>query len=476
MIHDLPRPMRGGSSVVPPAPSLASGRSFGSMLGRTKAGRKYVMFIRPASCAKKTLESPLWKIEFCFLLYCRADRGSRPRRVRMTNVTGFLVRTSLSDNGTLPRTGPWTGCPDIIPAGINSLPRNELISSYGSVTDKDLSLGLRNNLYLRAKNMNSTPLTQTAWMFQVPGNLVLQPQVWFSTNNLIGHEVYDPAGSGTPDSPDIIKKFGQVITAAPGQIAVTEAYNWIPQTSEHHCIVAVVANSWDDVLAHYPSNPIKSVNDLGTWIYSNGSIGWHNVNIQPMTTTVYENWVNYSNTDHVQENITFTMVAQNVPVGTRISFSANSSTSGGQTIGQDWVSVTKPLVGGNINPDFEVGSTILVDANYSTVIRYRTDFNGTTPPANFDMSVTASVPAPKPAPKNRMMASMLAADSFSESYHRSHSATAIFTDPDGRPYGQGLDGYQKMMIAAWGPSHGGGSIGNLAVVLIGSHTTKPYAS
>lgn len=394
----------------------------------------------------------------------------------MTNVTGFLVRTSLSDTGTLPRSGPWTGCPDIIPAGITAMSQNDLVSSYGRAINQTLTQGLQNFLYLRAKNMNATPLTQTAWMFQVPGSLVLRPEVWFSATNLVGFDVRVD-GTGTPDNPTIIKKYGQPITAAPGQIGVTNAYTWKPETTEHHCLVGVIANSWDDVLSDYPSNPVNSLDDLAQWIYANGSIGWHNVDIQPLTSRIYEGQVAYSNTDRVDEKVTFTMIAQNVPVGAKISFSSNSSTSSGEVIGQDWTTVPAPPSGANINPDFEVGTTINVNADYKTIITYRTDFNGTTPPGNFAMHVKASVPLTPPAAKNAAMANFLATDSFARSYYRSYSPSAVFNHSSGATFGQGIDGYRTMLAAMWGPpGGGGGDIGNQAIVVVGSHTTQPSST
>jgi hypothetical protein len=392
----------------------------------------------------------------------------------MTNVTGFLLRTSLSDTGTLPRTGSWTGCPDIIPAGLDAISRDDLIRSYGSVTDKPLTQGLTNYLYLRAKNMNTTPLTQVAYMFQVPGSLVLRPDVWYKATNLVGFDVRTD-GDGTPDDPKIIKKYAQTLTANPGQIAVTEGYTWAPQTTEHHCLVGVVANSWDDVRSHFP-NGINSTDDLGRWIYANGSIGWHNVNIQPLSPSIYEAAVPYSHSG-IDEPITFTMIAENVPVGALISFSSNASTTGGRIIGQTWTAVAAPPSGGSINPDFEVGTTLTVNAGYKTIITYRTDFRGLTPPANFRMHMKAAVGIKPPASANAFVASFRAADSFTRSYYRSFSVNSIFRDADGKMFGHGIGGYRAMATAMRLQSgDDDGDLEETKVVIVGSHTTTPVSS
>jgi hypothetical protein len=396
----------------------------------------------------------------------------------MTNVTGFLVRSNLSDTGTLPRTGGWTGCPDIIVAGTTAIDKNAIIASYGSVTDKPLTQGLTNYVYLRAKNMNTTPLTQYAYVFEVPGSLVLHPEVWYNQSNLLGYDAKNPDTSG--GQPPIIHKPGPLtLTANGGQVVATDAFTWKPESTEHHCLVGVVANGWSDVMKGFPSGGY-SMDGLAQWIYNNGSIGWHNVNIQAITSRVYESQIAYTNRGQ-DTSITFTIIAENVPVGAGVSFSSQNSTAEGRTIGVDWTTVAaQPGSTQPINPDFEVGTTLNVNAGYSTIITYRTDFRGTTPPANFKMHMKATVATAPPAPKNMLTASYLQADSFAKSYYRSHSPNAIFRDASGAVVGQGLSGYRNMLAAAASPFGGddddGGDLETDVVVVVGSHTTTPVSS
>jgi hypothetical protein len=387
----------------------------------------------------------------------------------MANVTGFLLRTSLSDTGALPRSGTWTGCPDIANAGITALSQNTLTQNYGQVWN-NLLQGQTNNIYVRAKNLSSAPLTQKAFLFQVPGNLVLRPELWYTKANLV-HFVPpngDPADPATwVDSQDI--------TAGPGEVTATGAFAWTPQTTEHHCMVAVIADSWDSVLADYPTG--GSMDAMAQWVYSHGNLGWQNVNIQPITSNIYEASTGFSNSEQKDENVTFTMVASNVPVGARISFSANTSTKSGQAIGMDWTSVPAPPGGGSINPAFEIGSTVTVNAGYETIITYRTDFAGRTPPRNFSMSIQATMLIGKPQPRNALMSSSIADDTLAESYARSHRPDALWRGHDGEAFGVGREGYVRMMSATTGlqASAGGGDqdLGDTAVVVIGSSTTRP---
>ena len=390
----------------------------------------------------------------------------------MANATGFLLRTSLSDNGTMPRSGSFTGCPDIIPAGTKAISSNDLIGSYGNYTDQPLTQGLTNYLYVRAKNMNATPLTQVAYLFQVDGSLVLSPNLWYKAQNLVGFDVKNPEGDGTPDDPKIIKKYAQQLTAQPGQVVVTNAYTWAPDNTNHHCLVAVIADDWNGVLADYPQG-VSSMEALGQWIYNNASLGWHNVNIQALTTTVYESQIPYLHSSTIDEQITFTIVAENVPVGARVSFASNTSTQSGQVIGQDWTVVSAPAGGGSINPDFELGTTVTVNAGYTTIITYRTDFQGLTAPANFKMHMKATKAITPPAQAN----ASLATDSLYTSFHRAHSANALFRDADGNHLGTGIEGYRAAL--GWSPGGDDGDDGDLSdtvIVVLGSHTTTAVMS
>ena len=382
----------------------------------------------------------------------------------MTNATGFMLRTSIDDTGVMPRAGSWTACPDIIPGGVTALSTKELVASYATLTDKVLSQGVTNYLYVRTKNMNATPLTQYVYLFQVDGSLVLQPNLWYKTQNLLGHEVKNPAGDGTPDHPNFIPEYAQKISAEAGAVAVTSAFTWTPDNTNHHCLVAVVADSWEAVLANY--NPAGSMDALAQWIYGNPSMGWHNVNIQPITTTIYESQIAYTHTAPGDESVTFTMMAENVPVGAKISFSSNSSTAAGTVIGQDWTIVSAPAGGGATNPDFELGTTLTVNSGYTTIITYRTDFNGLPPPAKFKMHLKATKTTAPPA-------SAAMSDSLFASYQRAHSPNALFRAADGTEHGRGFDGFCTMLGFTPGD---GGDLGDTVVVVIGSHSTVQHES
>lgn len=99
--------------------------------------------------------------------------------------------------------------------------------------------------------------------------------------------------------------------------------------------------------------------------------------------------VPFTNKSHIDEEITFTLVLHNAPVGAKASFSSSTAPRGGGRIGVEWTVLSPPL-GGPTNPDSEAGQTALVEAGYSTVFTYRVDFNGQPVPANFTMTLRAT--------------------------------------------------------------------------------------
>ncbi len=76
---------------------------------------------------------------------------------------GILIRANSSDVGTIPRGGPFSGCPDIIPWQQTNVqnPQSTFGSATGSPTSYDKDPGLDiiannvNYIYVRGKNTGS---------------------------------------------------------------------------------------------------------------------------------------------------------------------------------------------------------------------------------------------------------------------------------------------------------------------------------
>ena len=142
----------------------------------------------------------------------------------------FLVRNNLSDTGKLPRSGSWTGSPDILVAGQSALSTQEMISKYGQAFDQDVKEYFTNNFYVRAKNVSAANATQNVYLFRVPQNLFLAPNVWYNEDNLMVYTSVVPDPNDPTKTIEVRQDY-QTLSAAPNEIVATNAFTWKPQTT-----------------------------------------------------------------------------------------------------------------------------------------------------------------------------------------------------------------------------------------------------
>lgn len=382
----------------------------------------------------------------------------------MSQVTGFLVRNAIGDTGALPRSGPWTASPDIIPAGTVGIDPTDLVQNYDKVYNNTLAQGQSNFLYIRAKNLGTATLTKKAFLFQVPQSLFLMPHSWYAESNLVQYTNPLPGG-------DQIQPY-QEITAAAGQVVATNAYQWKPQTTEHHCLVAVVTEDFNSLQASFPPNVNNSMNAFATWIFENGNIGWHNVQIAPMTTTVIEASTEFGPVAN-DTAMTFTMTAENVPVGAASTFTSTTTSVSNQFVSQGWTTVpVKPGYSDpTINPRFEFGTTVNLKKGDIARISYRTDFKGHAVPPKFQQSMKASVSVSGAAEHSSTLMAMFDDREalFATSLSRAFDPDALFACPDSGKLIAGREGYENMMLGFGG----GGRQPIDFVTVVGSDTTLP---
>jgi hypothetical protein len=306
---------------------------------------------------------------------------------RVSDYSGFLIRSNLEDTGYIPRSGNWTGCPDILIGGKNALGKDALIANYNKSYDELPAEYFDNNFYVRAKNTTTQDLTKNVYLFQVPQSLFLTPNIWYNPNNLLTFKQVSPDGIVTEQN-------FQTITAPAAGIAATNAFTWRPTTTEHHCLVTVVADNFDAVEEQFPRNINNDVNAYGQWIYANGNIGWHNVNIQATTASdIYEHQMEFR---QIFQDGTYCpgVTVKNAPVGAEIGFSANHLTAAGDTValGATIVPVKPGYKDPNINPSFVASTYVDIEQDYRSNVSFYIDLKGKPMPENFHISfgVTAA--------------------------------------------------------------------------------------
>ncbi|MBM7865668.1 hypothetical protein GTO89_02575 [Heliobacterium gestii] len=363
----------------------------------------------------------------------------------MSNYSGFLIRNNSEDNGSIPRTGSWTCCPDILIAGKQTLRTDDMISNYDKGFNEVVSQYFDNNFYVRSKNTSKKDLTKNVYLFQVPQHLFLTPNIWYNQNNLVMYNkvIQDP---DNPMQTITIPQNYQTLTAKPGSVVATNAFTWRPTTTEHHCLVVVVADNYEDVESQFPQNINNDVGAYASWIYQHGNIGWHNVSIQATTAAdIYERQTELLQPFNDTE-ITCSIQVTNVPVGVEIGFSANTNTKWGDSIavGSTVVPAKPGAKDPNINPSFNIGTNVKIEQGYASKVSFYIDFRGKDKPKNFTMNFvasTAGTPTMKTIGKN---IGLLQNSSLYSSYLRSNfDEQSIFVNARTRRVHSGFKGFME---------------------------------
>ncbi|MEE1888647.1 hypothetical protein [Pseudomonas carassii] len=384
----------------------------------------------------------------------------------------FLIRNNLADTGKLPRGGSWTGSPDILVAGQTALTTQEMISKYNQAFDEQVQQYYTNNFYVRAKNVSDHNVTQNLYLFQVPQSVFLAPNVWYNEDSLMIYNsvVPDPENPGKTKE---VRQNYQTITAGPGDIVASNAFNWKPLSTEHHCLVAVVADSFDAVQAQFPSGVNSSVDQYAAWIYANRNLGWHNVNIQAVSAAdVYEHQVPMNQTwDDAVLNCS--LFVTNVPVGAEIGFFANNNTKWGDSIAVGDTTVpNKPgAPDPTINPKFNVGTTVKIQGGYTGMVTFYINFKGKPKPANFSMQFVVTNSPELSAAMKESLAPLLREDGdLIDHYERCNfDEHSIFVHPRNGQHHVGYEGYRTLLSQISTQS----SVGPTLITIVGSNSTIP---
>ncbi len=160
------------------------------------------------------------------------------------NWNGIVVRSTLSEQGTVPRSASATS-PDIVLAGSSPFPDPGFLTdpgNYGNVYDNGLYIGMPNYLYVRGQNGTQDALSGTWNMFWGTPNILLYPYLWESNAIATSSGDLDPG-----------------FAIGPGSIGTTtDPFTWVaPDISDHYCLIAI---------ANTPGhgNPLAGVSDIAS--------------------------------------------------------------------------------------------------------------------------------------------------------------------------------------------------------------------
>lgn len=290
----------------------------------------------------------------------------------MTQYDSILLRQNLDDKGLIPRTGGWTACPDIIPAGISPIPNPTAVftsdESYATNPDNPLVKHASNYIYLRGKNLSVNEVTATARIFYARQSLFLYPQQW------INNPLKTSQGSDT----------SEIKNLAAGAIGVTtDPFAFIPtETDEHHCLVGFLSTPEYPFEKQKPPNSVTSMQDLAAWIAKNGGTGWHNVNFAPAGAPTFTNTTTYSPSS-TDDTVQITISWNGVPIGSEVSFSCGTPLPDGTYISLPKTKVSK---------SYDTGTFVVkkIPKGWTSEITYSYWAAGD-PLPNFEISMSASI-------------------------------------------------------------------------------------
>lgn len=232
---------------------------------------------------------------------------------------GILVRASLEDEGTIPRTGALQESPDVSPQGKSAVgnPPSFFKRTWGENVAQPVVAEQRNLIYVRGNNLGMEPQDGTITVYWSREGDLDDPEIW-KRNQLL-----TTAGEGEEDM-GLVQQADIGVGSTP--------FTWTPDISlvgESIVFIGVVAtNEHPD-----PVPRLRSPIDFDRWISREGGIGAFQTTIErppePVATVKTSGQYDLGNTAGV---VSFYLRATNFPAGSTVSFKAAELDANGNPI------------------------------------------------------------------------------------------------------------------------------------------------
>ncbi|GGX14268.1 hypothetical protein [Aquimarina muelleri] len=276
----------------------------------------------------------------------------------------ILIRVSLSDDGTTPRTGDLSNSPDVIPFGTEKAedPVSFFIGNYDENVNTDLEATKQNYIYMRGKDLVTGIQKGDMYMYYAKDTDLNTPRKWADNMLKTSANSY----------------FNAVLGQSEGSILVGQnPYLWTPPSRDSgtaYNLIGVVVPSGK-------TPDFTGVTDFEKYVANNINVGWTKVTINnptppPIPELRWKTTFAYNQGDTARE-MSFELNCKNIPIGTYISFSSDNPTGPNPVITLDKTKVSDP------NGSFGIKSS--VPAEYSGNITF-SFFSNDAPPA--DSSIT----------------------------------------------------------------------------------------
>jgi hypothetical protein len=236
-----------------------------------------------------------------------------------TQYDDIYFRDNFDDDGTVPSRGYPYWSPDIIPVRNATLTWTQISSTYNSGTDigKDIINGGVNNIYVRAKNLNTTNTSSgTVALYYSKASLLMLPTRWIPIST--------PPGQNTAPLVDGNQK---PTIAAKGICVGNPPFllqNLPPNPGDHYCLVGVV---------NTPTHPVTIPQSFADnvafvqWVQNSPSVGFRNLNVVPNNQTQLIRGFTFGSTNPTSAYFYFRIVAQKFQTGTGIVAQCSDASS-----------------------------------------------------------------------------------------------------------------------------------------------------
>lgn len=226
----------------------------------------------------------------------------------MPQYNDLYVRDNFSDTGVTPSQGDLYQSPDIIPYQNEALSWDKASSTYpGPDIGKSIINGGVNNIYVRARNLNSSAGSGQATLYYTNYSLNLcQTNKWVqlkSAGSVAALPFVNSSGSTSISSNGIaLSNPSFLLTGLP--------------PGPHYCMIAVVQTA-----AHPVTIPqsFSSNAAFSQWVQNNPSVGWRNISYSPNTLTQLSRTARFGNVNSQPADFVIIITGRGFVAGTKIN-------------------------------------------------------------------------------------------------------------------------------------------------------------
>ncbi|GGX14262.1 hypothetical protein [Aquimarina muelleri] len=228
----------------------------------------------------------------------------------MSTYNGIFMRSALGQTNNIPRPGALSSSPDIIPYGTEPVsdPQTFFKNNYDKDVGKTLQAQQTNYIYLRGKNFSSSKIDDSGdsrpHLFWTPASVLSYPNKWTELTQ-------------TPS-----RKPVSLVTEAGAVGVMSEPLIWVPDniTADHYCMIAQVPSpGYDNAIPD-----TLQISDFAGWVAKSGGIAWRNISVQNANVVTLTGAKMYYEQGTEAAKIQFTIICENVPIGSTVSFSAGA--------------------------------------------------------------------------------------------------------------------------------------------------------